>query len=93
MKINLREENRREADKVDANGLLRLLLTHNYNHIYYQNNELQEYVKQYGIIIESWYPFGGRGHTDENFNNETIVKIAKKYNKTMKYFVTLLYED
>lgn len=54
----------------------------NENHIYYQNNELQKYVKQYGIIIESWYPFGGRGHTDENFNNETIVKIAKKYNKT-----------
>lgn len=54
----------------------------NENHIYYQNTELQEYVKQYGIIIESWYPFGGRGHTDENFNNETIVKIAKKYNKT-----------
>ena len=49
---------------------------------YYQNSELQEYVKQYGIIIESWYPFGGRGHTEENFNNETIVKIAKKYNKT-----------
>lgn len=54
----------------------------NENHIYYQNNELQEYVKQYGIIIESWYPFGGRGHTDENFNNENVVKIAKKYNKT-----------
>ena len=54
----------------------------NENHIYYQNNELQEYVKQYGIIIESWYPFGGRGHTDENFNNETIIKIAKKYNKS-----------
>ena len=54
----------------------------NENHIYYQNNELQEYVKQYGIIIESWYPFGGRCHTSENFNNETIVKIAKKYNKT-----------
>ena len=54
----------------------------NENHIYYQNKELQEYVKQYGIIIESWYPFGGRGHTDENFNNETIIKIAKKYNKT-----------
>ncbi len=54
----------------------------NENHIYYQNTELQEYVKQYGIIIESWYPFGGRGHTDENFNNENIVKIAKKYNKT-----------
>lgn len=54
----------------------------NENHIYYQNNELQEYVKQYGIIIESWYPFGGRGHTDENFNNEVIKELAEKYNKT-----------
>lgn len=54
----------------------------NENHIYYQNNELQEYVKQYGIIIESWYPFGGRGHTSENFNNEVIKKLASKYNKT-----------
>ena len=54
----------------------------NENHIYYQNNELQEYVKQYGIIIESWYPFGGRGHTSENFNNEVIKELAEKYNKT-----------
>ena len=54
----------------------------NENHIYYQNNELQEYAKKYGIIIESWYPFGGRGHTSESFNNEVITKLAKKYNKT-----------
>lgn len=54
----------------------------NENHIYYQNNELQEYVKQYGIVIESWYPLGGRGHTKENFTNKTIVNLAKKYNKT-----------
>lgn len=54
----------------------------NENHIYYQNTKLQEYVKQYGIIIESWYPFGGRGHTSENFNNEVIKELAEKYNKT-----------
>ena len=54
----------------------------NENHIYYQNTELQKYVSQYGIIIESWYPFGGRGHTSENFNNEIIKEIAEKYGKT-----------
>ena len=54
----------------------------NENHIYYQNTELQEYVSKYGIIIESWYPFGGRGHTYENFNNDVIKSIAEKYNKT-----------
>ncbi len=50
--------------------------------MYYQNKELQEYVSQYGIIIESWYPFGGRGHTKDHFNNEVIVELSKKYHKT-----------
>ncbi len=54
----------------------------NENHLYYQNTELQEYVKQYGIVIESWYPFGGRGHTSESFNNEVIVNLAEKYNRS-----------
>ena len=54
----------------------------NENHIYYQNSELQKYVEKYGIKIESWYPFGGRGNTQESFNNEVIKKIAGKYNKT-----------
>ena len=62
----------------------------NENHIYYQNNELQEHVKQYGIIIESWYPFGGRGHTSENFNNEVIKELAKKYNKTSAQIILRL---
>ncbi|XCP85072.1 aldo/keto reductase [Roseburia hominis] len=54
----------------------------NENHLYYQNSELQEYVSQYGIVIESWYPFGGRGHTEEHFSDGTIVNIAEKYGKT-----------
>ncbi|MDO4852886.1 MAG: aldo/keto reductase [Clostridia bacterium] len=54
----------------------------NENHLFYQNNELREYVKQYGIVLESWYPFGGRGHTDEHFGNEVIVRLAEKYGKT-----------
>ena len=39
-------------------------------------------MRQYGIVIESWYPFGGRGHTDEHFNNEVIKALAEKYHKT-----------
>ena len=54
----------------------------NENHIYYQNTALQEYVRKYGVVVESWYPFGGRGHTSENFNNETITAIAKSHEKT-----------
>ena len=54
----------------------------NENHIFYNDKEFQEYVSKYGIVIESYYPFGGRGHTSESLNNEVINNIAKKYNKT-----------
>lgn len=54
----------------------------NENHLYYQNTDLQEYVKQWGIVVESWYPFGGRGHTGEHFGNETIISIAEAHGKT-----------
>ena len=54
----------------------------NENHLYYQNKALQEYVRQYGIVVESWYPFGGRDHTQEHFTNETIVRIANAHEKT-----------
>ena len=36
-------------------------------------------MKQYGIVIESWYPFGGRGHTSEHFGNEVIRNLAENY--------------
>lgn len=71
-----------EIDEVLSYATINPAVIQNENHIYYQNTELQDYVSQYGIIIESWYPFGGRGHTSENFNNETIKEIAEKYNKT-----------
>ena len=54
----------------------------NENHLYYQNTELKEYVSQYGIVIESWYPFGDRGHTSEHFGNEVIRELAEKYGKS-----------
>lgn len=54
----------------------------NENHIFYQNKELQEYLRQYGTVVESWYPLGGRGNTQEIFHNETIRKIAERHEKT-----------
>ena len=54
----------------------------NENHIYYQNTDLQKYLERYGTVVESWYPFGGHGNTQEVFNNETITKIAKSHGKT-----------
>lgn len=70
------------VDEVLSYATIMPSVIQNENHIYYQNVELQEYVKQYGIVIESWYPFGGRGHTAENFNHQIIKELANKYHKT-----------
>lgn len=73
---------REQVDEVLSFATITPAVIQNENHLYYQNTELQEYVSQYGIVIESWYPFGGRGHTGEHFNNETIVRIAQAHGKT-----------
>ena len=54
----------------------------NENHPYYQNTMLQDYLRRYGTVVESWYPFGGRGNTDKVLKNDTIVAIADRHGKT-----------
>ena len=43
---------------------------------------MQKYLERYGTVIESWYPFGGRGNTQELFGNESIKRIAEAHGKT-----------
>ena len=51
-------------------------------HPYYQELEVVPYIQSKGIVMEGWYPFGGRGHTSELLNDETIVEIAQNHNVT-----------
>ena len=71
-----------QVDEVLSFATIVPAVIQNENHLYYQNSELQEYISQYGIVIESWYPFGGRGHTSEHFGNEVIKELAEKYGKS-----------
>ena len=71
-----------QVDEVLSFATIVPAVIQNENHLYYQNTELQEYASQYGIVIESWYPFGGRGHTSEHFGNEVITELAEKYGKS-----------
>lgn len=59
----------------------------NENHPLYQNASLKEYLKQYGTVVESWYPLGGRGNTQEILGNSTILKIAQAHGKTAAQIV------
>ncbi len=54
----------------------------NENHIFNQEEELKTFCKKNNIYIESYYPFGGRGHTKEHLENSVIQKIAKAHKKT-----------
>lgn len=57
-------------------------LLQNETHIYHQSRDMAEYIKQYGTVMESWFPLGGRGYTQDLFNDPTIKELAEKYNKS-----------
>ena len=57
-------------------------LVQNEIHPYYQENDVIPYIQNKGIVVQGWYPFGGRGHTQELLNDKVISEIAKNHNVT-----------
>lgn len=57
-------------------------LLQNETHPYHQSGVMKEHLKQYGTVMESWFPLGGRGNTQTLFNDETISGIAAAHGKT-----------
>lgn len=57
-------------------------LVQNEIHPYYQENEVIPYIQSLGIVVQGWYPLGGRGHTAELLGDETISAIAKAHGKS-----------
>lgn len=51
-------------------------------HPYYQEIDVVPYIQEFGIVVEGWYPFGGRGYTKEILGNETISAIAAAHDVT-----------
>ena len=40
-------------------------LVQNEIHPYYQENDVIPFIQEKGIVVQGWYPFGGRGPTAE----------------------------
>lgn len=55
-------------------------LVQNEVHPYNQENDVVPYIQSLGIVVEGWYPFGGRGYTKDLLNNEVLLEIAKNHN-------------
>ena len=58
-------------------------LIQNEIHPYYQENDVVPFIQSKNIVVQSWYPLGGRGYTKELLNDETLKKIADAHNKTV----------
>lgn len=54
-------------------------LVQNEIHPYYQENDVIPYIQDLGIVVQGWYPLGGRGHTEELLNDPVIVEIAESH--------------
>jgi diketogulonate reductase-like aldo/keto reductase len=71
-----------EIDDFIAQVDIKPALIQNEIHPYYQEKDVVPYMQNLGIVMQAWYPFGGRGHTSEMLSNETIVGIANAHNVT-----------
>ena len=55
-------------------------LVQNEIHPYYQENDVIPYIQNLGIVVQGWYPLGGRGHTAELLADAVISEIAENHN-------------
>ncbi len=54
-------------------------LIQNEIHPYYQEQKVVPYMYKLGIVMQAWYPLGGRGHTGTLLADSTITKIAEHH--------------
>ena len=57
-------------------------LVQNEIHPYYQEQDVVPFIQEKGIVVQCWYPLGGRGYTAELLNDETIAAIAEQHGVT-----------
>lgn len=66
---------------INATTILPAVLQ-NETHPYHQSTDMKEHIAQYGTVLESWFPLGGRGNTQALFNDPVISAIAAAHGKT-----------
>lgn len=54
-------------------------LVQNEIHPYYQEQDVVPFIQANGIVVQCWYPLGGRGYTTDLLGNETIQMIASAH--------------
>ena len=62
-------------------------LVQNEIHPYYQEKEVIPYIQSKGIVVQAWYPLGGRGHQKELLNDKVLKEIAQNHNKSVAQII------
>ncbi len=71
-----------DFDRLNSSVTVTPSVLQNETHPYYQGWTMKEHISQFGTVMESWYPLGGRGHTQELFSDPVISAIASAHGKT-----------
>ena len=54
-------------------------LVQNEIHPYYQERDVVPFIQEKGIVVQCWYPLGGRGYTAALLSDETVCNIAEAH--------------
>lgn len=65
-----------DFDRLVNATTIRPALLQNETHPYHRSIEMKEHIAQYGTVLESWFPLGGRGNTQTLFQDPVISGIA-----------------
>ncbi len=71
-----------EIDDFVAQVNIMPALVQNEIHPYYQEQAVVPYMQKLGIVMQAWYPLGGRGHTGALLSDSTITQIAQAHGKS-----------
>lgn len=73
----------KEIDEFLSKVNIKPVLVQNEVHPYYQDTEVMEHLHNLGIVVEAWYPLGGRGHQKELLSDPVLSEIAAEHNKSV----------
>ena len=68
-----------DFDRLVKATTVRPALLQNETHPYHQSGEMKAHIAQYGTVLESWFPLGGRDNTQTLFNDPVIAGIARDH--------------
>lgn len=72
----------KELDRFLPQVTIKPALVQNEIHPYYQDTDVIPYIQSKGIVVQGWYPLGGRGYTSKLLNDPTFSEIAQTHNKS-----------